>query len=157
MTPAGIEPVTFWFVAQHLNHCATAVPWRRNKHLLMLQNMCTLLALYDLCKKHCDQFIIHIMDTCILWHTKAHVNSLNIIRFVRYQVLNDYLMCDWHSFTYRSWLQYSQPGAAFEGGKWGDRPSPRYWGGLVLQAYELVKLYSDTAANEDNSSRNHIR
>ena len=23
---AGIEPVTFWFVAQHLNHCATAVP-----------------------------------------------------------------------------------------------------------------------------------
>jgi len=26
MTPAGMEPVTFWFVAQHLNHCATAVP-----------------------------------------------------------------------------------------------------------------------------------
>jgi len=26
MTPAGIEPVTFRFVAQHLNHCANAVP-----------------------------------------------------------------------------------------------------------------------------------
>ena len=26
LTPAGIEPVTFCFVAQHLNHCATAVP-----------------------------------------------------------------------------------------------------------------------------------
>jgi len=26
VTPAGIEPVTFRFVAQHLNHCATAVP-----------------------------------------------------------------------------------------------------------------------------------
>jgi len=25
MTPAGIEPVTFRSVAQHLNHCATAV------------------------------------------------------------------------------------------------------------------------------------
>ena len=25
MTPAGIKPATFWFVAQHLNHCATAV------------------------------------------------------------------------------------------------------------------------------------
>jgi len=26
MTPAEIEPATFRFVAQHLNHCATAVP-----------------------------------------------------------------------------------------------------------------------------------
>ena len=31
LTPAGIEPATFRFVAQHLKHCATAVPtisWR---------------------------------------------------------------------------------------------------------------------------------
>jgi len=26
MTPSGIEPATFRFVAPHLNHCATAVP-----------------------------------------------------------------------------------------------------------------------------------
>jgi hypothetical protein len=26
MIPSGIEPMTFQFVAQHLNHCATAVP-----------------------------------------------------------------------------------------------------------------------------------
>ena len=26
MTPAGIEPATFRFVAQRLNHCATVVP-----------------------------------------------------------------------------------------------------------------------------------
>jgi len=26
MTPSGIEPATFQFVAQHLNHCATVVP-----------------------------------------------------------------------------------------------------------------------------------
>ena len=32
MTPTGIEPATFQFVAQHLNHCATAVPeLRRSK------------------------------------------------------------------------------------------------------------------------------
>jgi len=32
MTPAGIELATFRFVAQHLNHCATAVP-NRNEYL----------------------------------------------------------------------------------------------------------------------------
>jgi len=26
MTPYGTEPATFRFIAQHLNHCATAVP-----------------------------------------------------------------------------------------------------------------------------------
>ena len=26
LTLAGIEPATFQFIAQHLNHCATAVP-----------------------------------------------------------------------------------------------------------------------------------
>jgi len=37
MTPSGIEPVTFQFVAQHLNYCATALPRPRiviyKKHL----------------------------------------------------------------------------------------------------------------------------
>ena len=28
MTQAGMEPATFRFVAQHLNHCAAAVPKR---------------------------------------------------------------------------------------------------------------------------------
>jgi hypothetical protein len=27
MTPSGIEPATLRFVTQHLNHCATAVPY----------------------------------------------------------------------------------------------------------------------------------
>jgi len=29
MAPTRIEPATFRFVAQHLNHCATAVPSNR--------------------------------------------------------------------------------------------------------------------------------
>jgi len=33
MTSSGIEPATFGFIAQHLNHCATAIPslWRKVK------------------------------------------------------------------------------------------------------------------------------
>ena len=33
MTPAGIEPAIFRFVAQHLNYCATAVPLNREIQL----------------------------------------------------------------------------------------------------------------------------
>jgi len=29
MTPARIEPATFRIVVQHLNHCATAVPYEK--------------------------------------------------------------------------------------------------------------------------------
>ena len=30
LTPAGIEPATLRFVAQHLNHCVTAVPEKKH-------------------------------------------------------------------------------------------------------------------------------
>jgi len=35
MTPSGIKPATFRFVAQHLNHCATATT---NLRSVILQN-----------------------------------------------------------------------------------------------------------------------
>jgi len=38
LTPSGIEPATFRFVSQHLNHCATAVPM----HSLFLLLICHL-------------------------------------------------------------------------------------------------------------------
>ena len=40
VTPYGIEPATFRFVAQHLNHCATAVPLftSRSKKILGVDN-----------------------------------------------------------------------------------------------------------------------
>ena len=48
-----------------------------------------------------------------------------------------------HNHVPQSLISYvTEPGAAFEGGKWGDRPRPRSWGGPALQAYEFVKLYS---------------
>jgi len=37
MKPSGIKPATFRFVAQHLNHCATAVPNRNQYQEYFLQ------------------------------------------------------------------------------------------------------------------------
>jgi len=36
LSPAGIEPATFRFVAQHLNHCATTVPLNETEKELNL-------------------------------------------------------------------------------------------------------------------------
>jgi len=36
LTPAGIEPATFQFGAQHLNHCATAVPHFPRYHMKII-------------------------------------------------------------------------------------------------------------------------
>ena len=44
MTPAGIEPGTFRFLAQQLNHCATAVP---NRLLETGSNLMTFRAIFD--------------------------------------------------------------------------------------------------------------
>jgi len=37
ITPSGIEPATYRFVAQHLNHCATAVPCIVKRTLLIIR------------------------------------------------------------------------------------------------------------------------
>jgi len=39
LTPAGIDPATFRFVAQHLNHCATAVPPENSKSRIILSSI----------------------------------------------------------------------------------------------------------------------
>jgi hypothetical protein len=38
MTPSGIDPTTFRFVAQPLNHCSTAVPLMEHK-ITLIYNM----------------------------------------------------------------------------------------------------------------------
>jgi len=39
MTPAGIEPATIRFVAQHLNHCATTVPLDIRRRVIPLASV----------------------------------------------------------------------------------------------------------------------
>ena len=41
LTPAGIEPATVRFVAQHLNHCATAVSSNRSCGVLKCESLLT--------------------------------------------------------------------------------------------------------------------
>jgi hypothetical protein len=54
MTPSGIEPATFRFVAQYLNHCATIsgpnITWMGGKYnyLEKLSNVDELLVLFNL-------------------------------------------------------------------------------------------------------------
>ena len=40
LTPSGIEPATFRFVAPHLNHCATAVPGKPKQLSLFVEKEC---------------------------------------------------------------------------------------------------------------------
>jgi hypothetical protein len=40
ITPSGIEPATFRFVAQYLNHCATAVPKLRDNTSHKYEHIC---------------------------------------------------------------------------------------------------------------------
>ena len=54
VTPAGIKPATFRFVAQHLNHCATAVPlnWWKILIIFTLTNISLFNAVITWCIKH---------------------------------------------------------------------------------------------------------
>ena len=69
MTPSGIEPATFWFVAQHLNHCANMVPLMVLVVLRIL-NTCTL----DFCFVWSDQ--------CELWLFLLFFNLWICPRFI---------------------------------------------------------------------------
>jgi len=51
LTPAGIEPVTFRFVAHHVNHCATASVVRKACHVAMNAGLCSILLFKEFCFK----------------------------------------------------------------------------------------------------------
>ena len=66
VTPSGIEPATFRFVAQHLNHCATAVPVRPYyATLLIIRYTADLLQIY-----RCTDLVLSLnireMKKCML-------------------------------------------------------------------------------------------
>ena len=55
MTPSAIEPATFRFVAQRLNHCATAVPLiKRVNYIVVLVVLLLLVAVVVVDRGICD-------------------------------------------------------------------------------------------------------
>jgi len=99
MTPSGIEPVTSRFVAQHLNHCATAVS------LVLLyavvyqstwiyqNNLCV-------CMK-CTFFILGAVANCEKW--LLHSSCLSVHLSVGPSARNNLTPTEWIWMTFDIW------------------------------------------------------
>jgi len=86
LTPAGIEPATFRFVAQHLNHCAAAVPnlfmyWYKRKHLVFVG--------------------VNVGSSCIFWASVAlkqiHLVFTDVSWFPCSVIIKNYMQCKQHA------------------------------------------------------------
>jgi len=88
LTSAGIESVTFRFVAQHLNHCATAVPplWSCTVPVKVI------LTLSYLCKAKCVSFlkIWHISIYLDLSFRSTHCQFMSYVRELHVSALTMY-------------------------------------------------------------------
>ena len=85
MTPSRIEPVTFRFVAQHLNHCATAVPTELSyrhkfspryvfsKFPLVWGYWSSLLLTSELWRKYISTKTLFMFFCFVLWSTNAQL------------------------------------------------------------------------------------
>jgi len=75
MTPSGIKPATFQFVAQHLNHCATMVPTTRATYSVKLKrfslHVLQLNASYK-CTLSVDCIYVTVQTG---WTTQAHCKT----------------------------------------------------------------------------------
>jgi len=95
LTPAGIEPATFRFVAQHPNHCATAVP-----PVSYVQKDIT-------CTSEINS-TFHLHSSCSQTHHSVHRSSLTCNN--RKQLLMDFTM---NILTLENPVIYVPPGIRF--------------------------------------------
>jgi len=97
LTPAGIELATFRFVAEHLNHCATVVPFTlltTQKNTSMFTNSlkgCITTKRHFHTHMYCH-FLLHLAFT---FHSKTYERSLESCFLSVYVTLNVYIhtMC----------------------------------------------------------------
>ena len=161
MTLAGIEPATFRFVAQHLNHCATAVP-------NFIQGV--------------SKIFGQILRVSSSQHSKEH-GRFNWPLGLRRGSAAAWLLGLGVRIPPGAWVCVSLMSAVhYQKSLWGAGPlsgeilpsvcdiltkrnsnpiHPQWVGRSQKHVQEKQRekkvLYSDTSANEDNSFRNHIR
>jgi len=75
LTPAEIEPATFRFVAQQLNHCATSVPFLSSRVLQIKSRLlpCTYRLLVIFC--HAAILCLGVSNTMALFNKKRTQQS----------------------------------------------------------------------------------
>jgi hypothetical protein len=88
MTPSGIEPATFWFVAQYFHNCATVVPTFYLYYYILLNsihlffNIITLLTCTS-----CASLQGLILSIPVVLKTHLPIKYLHVINFPYHQVL----------------------------------------------------------------------
>ena len=69
LTPAGIEPATFRFVAQQLNNCAVAVRWRGSYEKYAAEPVNPSIIEYRMAKKDLIAYwVINNGVYCVIWY-----------------------------------------------------------------------------------------
>ena len=83
MTPSGIEPATFRFVAQHLNHCATAVSAVMYAFVILIVRLLFIInvIINDARYVYWNKIKVHIrLWTGFIWRMKRAIRGLLWIR-----------------------------------------------------------------------------
>jgi len=70
MTPTGIEPATFRFVAQRLNHCANAVP---------VVSVCTIYYWSGTCRSVMLAKNLTVISVVELWYHELVIDSTQVV------------------------------------------------------------------------------
>ena len=123
MTPSWIEPATFQFVAQHLTHCATAVPPFLT-YINIIYIILTEIVIFD-----------------VLWSddTTNHIETWSAILLVICRLrINSYI---YHSFNQsqflcRNWYTYQNSHLRHETPEWGVEGGARD----LLQIHFIVTV-----------------
>ena len=102
MTPAGIEPAIFRFVAQHLNHCVTAAPYRcicGHKNCLLTSSCLSALLSTCISSASTGQIFYEICSWRLLWRSVKKIQIWLKLGTFTWR-LSTYVLKDLNNATY---------------------------------------------------------